>query len=103
MVTAHPGLCSEAGIVWVSECGERAGARRALWRGLSHAPGSQPPWGAERALALAPGEAGARGRSVLGSQGWPWDEALSQGLRHSDDERSSPPLRGSVSKMTGLL
>lgn len=58
MVTAHPGLCSEAGIVWVSECGERAGARPAHWRGLSHAPGSQPPWGAEQAPALAPGEAG---------------------------------------------
>ena len=40
---------------------------------------------------------------MLGSRGRPWDEALSQRLRRSDDERGSPPLQGSVSKMTGLL
>ena len=59
--------------------------------------------GAEQAPALAPGEAGAQGRSVLGSQGRPWDEAVSRGLRRSGDERGSPPLQASVSKTAAPL
>lgn len=67
MVTAHPQLCSEAGIVWVPEHGECPGAWAVtmalvcLWpwtwsRTLSHAPDSQQPWEVGQALALVDGE-----------------------------------------------
>lgn len=74
MVTAHPWLCSEDGIVWAAECGEHAGARAGTR--ASAFPRSSPSAVGRRAR--GPGFGGREveaWRSALGRRGQPWDEA----------------------------